>query len=427
VSTHARLSPSSRVRWQNCPASVAACAKYEGRETRSNPAAVDGTHSHTLLEHCIVHAPKGTVDDPQKFLGLVLQDHEGPFSVTQDRIDRVRVATDYIRGRLTETSIIHAERRVDPALLVGRPDLGGTVDVTIINEGVREIIDYKDGMAFVDVVGNLQLEQYVFGDLASVIAEKQELPETVITTIIQPKLAFSGAAPINSCEHPVGHFIERLPIILEAASATDDPNAPFVPGEKQCQYCAHRGACTAASTDALFKSGIKFADMNVVKDAATTDPTTMTDEQLTEIVLAAPLLRKMVEAAEDEALARIRSGHAVPGLKVVKGSGRNIWAKDEADVAAALKKMGVPKDELYKTTVVSAPQALKLKWVKKDGTAKQLTPRQLKVLETEFIMKSEGKETVVPEADGREAVVYTEVSKLFAPVPAGDSLPAWLS
>ena len=51
MSDHAKLSPSKRSRWALCPGSIREEAKYP--DTGSGPAAADGTHSHTLLEHCI--------------------------------------------------------------------------------------------------------------------------------------------------------------------------------------------------------------------------------------------------------------------------------------------------------------------------------------------------------------------------------------
>jgi len=57
--THAKLSPSKRHRWGACPGSVREEAAYP--EDRSGPAAIDGTHSHTLLEHCV----KADLGDPR--------------------------------------------------------------------------------------------------------------------------------------------------------------------------------------------------------------------------------------------------------------------------------------------------------------------------------------------------------------------------
>ena len=51
---HDQFSPSKRHQFGHCPGSIREQAKYP--EGPSGPAAVDGTHTHTLLEHCI----KGT-------------------------------------------------------------------------------------------------------------------------------------------------------------------------------------------------------------------------------------------------------------------------------------------------------------------------------------------------------------------------------
>lgn len=422
MTTHATLSPSAADRWRNCPGSVRMVAQYPSGGS-SGPAAIDGTHSHTLLEKCILN---NDVSDPQQFLGQTLTDHDGSFVVDQSRIDRVRIATDYIQSKMLDGVKLFSERRVNPAGLFGRDDLSGTVDITIVNGGHREIIDYKDGMNPVDVVNNMQLEQYVFGDLSEQLASHEPV-EKYTTTIIQPKMLLKGLPAISSVTNYVTHFLARVQAFQADVEATNAPDAPLVPGDKQCRYCAHRGACTVASTALLDKAGITFDDMSLVKDAAKADPKTMTNEQLAELVIAAPMFRKMLDAVEETALDRIRSGNPVPGLKVVRGNGRNAWAKTEDEVAQALLKMRVPKGSIYETKIVSAPQALKLRWAKRDGTPQQLTEKQLKLLTTDFIENKGGKETVVPESDRRDAIVYGNVSTMFTPVPETGSYPSWLS
>ena len=436
MSAHSRLSPSSRYRWQKCPASVAACEKYEAA-VKSSPSAIDGTHSHTLLEHCIKH--KGGIADPKQFIGLILQDHEGVFAPDEERCRRVRVATDYIKHRVEElgdgTEVI-AEKRVNPKALLGRDDMSGTVDVQIINGTFIEVIDYKDGMNEVSAVDNAQLEQYVFGILSESANSKRAFTD-IRTTIIQPKVAMKGGTPINSADYTVADFLfQKLPVIIEEAAATDDPNAPFVPGEKQCTYCPHRGNCHAFNSHAMEKAGIKFEDMNFAKDAAGKQPEELTDEQLREMIEAAPLLRKMIESAESEALRRIQSGHAMAGLKVVRGPGRRKWALPEEEVAAKLSKMGIPKQVIWETTLISPAKAEVVKWVKRDGSEKQLTPRQLEVFNTVLVSKGDGKLTVVPESDKRGAVEFADLTKMFSAVPEAPaapevtvepSLPSWLS
>jgi hypothetical protein len=84
-------------------------------------------------------------------------------------------------------------------------------------------------------------------------------------------------------------------------------------------------------------------------------------------------------------------------------------------IAEKLKKMGLPKDALWKTTLVSPAQVEKVVWKKRDGTQKQLSEKQLAVISNEYVTKKTGKLQVAPVADSREAVVR-DVSSMFGSV-----------
>lgn len=431
MSTHAKLSPSARHRWGVCPASVRASAQYP--EGKSGPSAIDGTHSHTLLEYCL----KNTVD-PMTTIGSMFSDHEGQFGVERDRANRVKVAYDYIRSRIEQRpdTQMFNEVTVDPSTLVLRNDMSGTVDVLLLSHDLMEIIDYKDGMMPVEVVGNPQLEQYAVGALAKLLKDKYTpLPKNVMFTIVQPKAALKGAPSVSHHMMPTADVIGVVSAkLMNEGAATDAPDAPFVPGEKQCGYCPHRGNCSAATNHALGKAGIKFddktggADKDIVRKAVEAEPSTMNDNDLRELIEAAPLLRKMIEAAEVEAMRRFQSGHAVPGLKVIRGTGRREWVKSEEETANTLVRMGVPKGMVWKTTLISPAGTDNLQWTKtkRDGTVetKELSERQRKVLNGELIRKSDGKLTVVSEADKRTAVDFGDIGAMFAPVPSQEPVPA---
>jgi hypothetical protein len=70
MTTHSKLSPSSRFRWSVCPGSVREAAKIPERPSSS--AAIDGTHGHFLLEQCIKQGRPAS-----DFIGNTLKDHEG--------------------------------------------------------------------------------------------------------------------------------------------------------------------------------------------------------------------------------------------------------------------------------------------------------------------------------------------------------------
>ncbi len=432
MSAHAQLSPSKRNRWALCPGSIREEAKYPEQE--SGPAAADGTHSHTLLEKCI----DANLADPTGMAGVKMVDHEGEFTIDADRAARVKVAIKYI----TEQSMnglmkVVAEQRVDPAFLLGRDDLSGTVDVQIMNGDILELIDYKDGMGIVSAKGNLQLEQYAYGVLAG-----YKLPvngaypfNTVRMTIIQPKLALRGMNAISSHDVSVADLMANMGTIIKQAAATDQPDAPLVPGDSQCKFCRAKGSCSALASNVMREVGIMFQPIaskpfDIAQQSADKEPSTMDDTQIAQIMEAAPLMRQLLEGVEKEALRRLKAGQTIAGLKLVNGRGSRTWSLNDEETAARLIKMGVPKGAVYETKLVSPAKAEKLTWEKTKAGEKvkmQLSDRQLKTMNTEYVTKLAGALTVAHESDERAAVIMN-AAPLFSAVeaPVVEALPAWL-
>lgn len=429
MSTHATLSPSKRSRWGACPGSIREEAKYP--DDRSGAAAIDGTHTHTLLNWCLSQ-PDGMIGDPRSRIGLMMSDDDGEFMVQGDRASRVQFALDYIMKRKIEIEAIrvYSEERVNPVSVFHRNDLAGTCDVIIMGESSLEICDYKDGNGVVDAKDNAQMEQYLIGFLSPFLGSGSPVPwKTIRMTIIQPKLRERGMDGISYHEIDSSEVPRIVEAIKQQAQATDDPNAPLIPG-KHCDYCKHKGACGALSGQALKASGLSFANLDVAQQAADKEPTSLTDAQIKEILEAAPLIRQMLEGAEAEALRRFTSGHPIAGLKAVRGRGSRSWAEEDDAMAEKLKRMGMPKDTIWKTSLITVAQAEKAKWTKRDGSEDQLSPRQLKTLQAEYIKKSDGKLTVVPESDERPAAITTAehlFGAVVAPVVQTETLPSWLS
>lgn len=421
MTDHARLSPSSRHRWGVCPGSVREESKYP--EEPSGPSAVDGTHSHTLLEYCI----RDNLLDPMHTVGRTFADHEGTFTVDNDRAERVKVAVDYIRNRIEELKAdgyevsLYAEEKVNPAALVGRDDMSGTVDCRIVTRDLMELIDYKDGMNDVGVDGNLQLELYDVGALAD-YPPGTPVPLRIRNTVIQPKLRLKGLPAITSQVVRTVDVFKRLDIIKAEAAATDQPDAPLVPGESQCKWCRAK-ACSARASYVMEKAGVSFPPvqdspasvLDLAEQSAGKDPSTMSGDQLRHILEAAPLLRQLLEAVDEEALRRMKSGIQIPGFKVVNGRGSRSWNCDEDEMAKKLVQMGIPKGEIYTRKLISPAQAEKLRWKKRDDTPVQLSEKQLKRMDKEYVAHLAGKPTVVPDSDSRRAIIMT-AEGLFNPV-----------
>jgi hypothetical protein len=421
MTTHSKLSPSKRYRWSVCPGSVRESAKLP--EPKASAAAIDGTHGHFLLEQCIKQGRPAA-----EFIGNTLKDHEGEFVVVKDQAERIQFALDYIASRVASNpgAEVISEERVDPAYLVGRDDLSGTVDVQIIGSTGIEIIDLKMGINPVKAKDNDQMEQYGLGIIAKYMAQGRFF-ETIAMTIIQPKSRELGAKGIDTHYTTVAELLGKVEQMKAEAAATDDPDAPMVPGDKQCKYCPAAGGCRARVDQAFESLKISFDQLS--QKAADKQPSQMTDLELAEIIEAAPLIRQMLDGVEKEALRRFESGQPVAGLKIVNGRGSRSWALPEEEMADKLKRMGIPKDVLWKTSLITVAQVEKAVWEKTkagEKVAVQLSPRQLKTLETEYIKKSAGKLTVVPESDSRQAVVLFEAKMFDAPAAPVEPLPSWL-
>ena len=424
MSTHANLSPSKRHRWGVCPGSIREEAKYP--EDRSGPAAIDGTHTHTMLEFCL-SGPW----EPEELVGQTMQDDDGKFLIDDDRAERVRIAVDYVKQRVAEQPgcKVIAEQRVNPKRLIARNDMSGTVDIQIHGTDVLEIVDYKDGMGAVQAEGNAQLELYAVGALADV---GEPYPwKRVRMTIIQPKMALRGQPAITSHEVDISEILAIVDRLVIEGAAVDAPDAPLVPGESQCKFCKAKGSCAALASNVMKEIGIMFQpvmSLDVAQQSADKDPSTMDDGQILSIMEAAPLMRQLLEGVEKEALRRLQSGQAITGLKLVNGRGSRAWALQDDEIAEKLIKMGIPKGSVYETKLVSPAKAEKLTWEKRDGTKVQLTERQLKRMEQEYVVKMAGKLAVATESDSRPAVVMN-AAPLFSAVeaaPVADTLPSWL-
>ena len=451
MTDHAMLSPSKRFQFSACPGSVREQARFP--DGGSGPAAVDGTHSHRLLEIALKMEKSAA-----SFIGSgLLTDHEGTFTVEKDRAARVQVALNYVAENTPAGATVLSETRVDPAWLIGRKDMGGTVDIQIHAAPVLELIDYKDGMNDAWDSAVKQMEQYAVGVLAGF-----KLPingtypfATIRLTVIQPKLTMRGGVAIRSKDYSLQQILDMIPVLVLEGAATDAPDAPLVPGESQCKYCRAKGSCSALASNVMKEIGVMFQSTNnplvpmgqltqkvatainaelnspvfdVAQQSANKDPNTMSDQQIREIMEAAPLMRQLLDGVEAEALRRFQVGQVIPGFKAVYGRGSRAWALSEDEMADRLIKMGVPKGSVWETKLVSPAKAEKLTWEKTKAGEKvkaQLSERQLKTLEQEYITKLAGKLTIVPESDSRPAVVLN-AAPMFSAVETPASLPAWL-
>lgn len=417
---HAPRGPSSRHRRVGCPGSVREEAKYPADE--SSESAIDGTRTHHLLEICLQNGWP-----PEQFVEKSMTcPKTGEFVVKADRAARVRLAIDYIAARMTAlvarggTPQLFSERRVDPAGLTGRGDMWGTVDVSIWDNALQfvELADYKDGVGEVVAENNPQLIQYAIAELAD--RDARGLVTAGFTlTIIQPKMKLKGKEPISSWSISAVDLRAMLPKIIAEEAACDDPNAPLIPGD-HCKFCRAKG-CTTRSNYAAGSAGMSLATL---EESAARDPSVMGDDELAKIMLAAPMLRSMLEAVEKEVFRRVESGqHRLP-FKLVAGRASTRWALSDSEIEDKLRKAGVPKDSVYKRTILTPKQISEVVWTNAKGDECRLSQRQVETIMKEYTVKTDGKPTLAGENDPRKPISGSKIPEgMFGPInqPTGSS------
>lgn len=357
MAKHARLGLSNK-RWPHCPGSIREEAHYPND---TNPAAIDGTGTHLGLELCLKESkePESLLD---MRIGVGHKDHPNGWEVKQDRIDRIKVATSYINRRVHEENFtgMFTERKVNPGHQFRRNDWWGTSDVILFSDSVVEVIDYKDGQMWVNEKDNSQLIGNAFGAYHLCREHNPDADyKKVRMTIIQPKTS----QPIRYVEMTIDELKEEAKKLAEAAAKTDDPDAPLITGD-WCTWCKHGRAGNCSAKIAIATEGIKAMSTDIpVLDQIIENqiiPAEMTEDQLKQIMDAAPLITKMLESVEAEVFERIESGKEIDGYGIGNGRSSNKWNCDDDMVEKKLKGFRVKKADIYPTKLISPAQALKL-------------------------------------------------------------------
>lgn len=422
MSSHSNLSPSKAHRWMKCPGSIREEAKFP--DDRSGPAAIDGTHTHTLLEHCVKNS-----GDPMKMVGITLSDHDGTFVVDPPRAERVQYALSEIQKIVSEMDgevQVISESRVDAGVLINRSDLAGTADVILTGDNEIVVIDYKDGMTPVDVNENPQLKIYACGVLAKY--NKPSITK-VQWVVIQPKLRIKNMHPVSSDETTPDRLLSWASTdLVKAVEETDKPNAPLVAGD-HCKWCK-ASPCSAMKEESLKGLGIMTEHIDIANQAAEKDPAQLTNDEIRDIMESVPLIKSFIESVEKEAMNRLKAGQSISGLKVVHGRGQRSWNLEEEEMVGKLKSMGVPKDVIYPAKLITPAALEKAVWTKKvkgEEVQKQLSERQIKTIHENYIAKKAGGLKVALEAEPGEPVVFN-AAPMFGDVQTQttEELPSWL-
>lgn len=391
--SHANLSPSSAVRWLNCPGSVALDGAMPDKSSKF---ADEGTAAHELAERALTSGQPTAY-----FLGVYMDTDSGPIQVDDAMAEQVQKYVDYVRSIHGELLV---EQRLSISHLTGEDDAHGTSDSVILTADELIIVDLKYGMGHrVNAEKNQQLMIYALAALEafSFMGDFKD----VRMVIHQPRLDH-----VSEWVLPVAELLafgEHVKTLAQAAlayvgcSPLDVAAEALTPGEEQCRWCKAKATCPALASFVANTIADDFVDLEAAHDVAAKFTAGMESVRVQEntrlaaLLAAAGLVDAWLKAVRSEAETRLHAGEQLPGFKLVQGKqGNRAWT-DEDEAEQILKSMRLKQEEMYTFKLISPTQAEK---VLKDSPKRWNRAKAL-------IGQKPGSPTVVPESDKRPALV----------------------
>lgn len=363
MGAHARFSPSSGKRHLSCPPSLLLEEQYPDEQS---PFAAEGSAGHAMAEHLInKHLKKRTKRPVSDYYSdELLEAVEDYVSYVIGQIEEAkRECEDPFFGVEMKVSLDH---RIEGCF--------GTADMVIVDERKIHIIDLKLGKGvMVDAEENVQLMIYGLGvlDMFGLLYGT----EVVELTIVQPRLSH-----FSTWEITAENLLKWGTEVLEPGAAKAlAGEGEYISGD-HCRFCKARFTCRKRSEDFLQLARMEFAP-----------PPELSDEEIAEVLNKADALKKWAEEVYSYAQNEAVTNHKEwPGFKLVLGRSNRRYT-DETDVAQAAEQAGYT--DIYKKSLIGVTEMERL-----------MGKKTFNEILGKLVYKPEGKITLVPDSDKREAV-----------------------
>ncbi len=431
---HESNSPSVFFRRRACPGSKRLEAGLPGSDTEHS---LRGSAAHAVVEACLSENEHVT-DYRDTDVVVTKQDRTTTtVKIQEDDLKAIQAGVDYVHLRQQqggwEVDCFY-EEKVTPSLWLNRPnaDCDGTLDIGMIHDQWIEIADYKHGAGIaVDAINNDQLLEYMIGFLQKIDWTNKDQNIPCRMTIIQPR-AQHPDGPVRTWEVPAYEIFAKIPEMAAIAAATDDPNAPLVPGD-HCRFCKANPceAVTAAAT-AVFKpvdapqaASAEPVDWNQAETDMGRPPELLGPAELAAILDRAALMKAWIKAVEEKAAELARAGTAIPGHKLVRANTRRKYGEPDEVIIKKLMGMRDTRDTEGKKKFAKADVTrvvpISITTVEKE-VKPYVSDRQWKTF-SQYIIKPEGAPVLVPDTDSRPAIKSAE--EVFQPVTEPAAKAPW--
>ena len=402
---HAILAPSASKRWMTCPPSARLEAQVPSKDTVYTR---EGTIAHSMAETLLRIALQDKLtawseDFPDKFqlsyeacqksggrmaallmelathVDEALKENLDPWEMLQTVNDNYCrfVYEDYLEAKAQDPeAVLLIEQKLKLTEFI--PEGFGSSDAVLIWADTLQVYDLKYGKGVkVSSDWNTQMMCYAIGALCGP-GEMYDI-ENVRMTIIQPRLHW-----VSTWGQPAknlwGWAAQEL---RPAAVLAYEGGGEFTPGD-HCRFCNIAPRCKALA--------LKASTLNAHRG----DTALMTNEEVAEALINAQALKAYLSGLEAYALEKALEGQTFPGFKLVEG--RSIRAiSDPAAAMDILAKAGFEEASYCKPKELRTITDLE-KLLKKKGFQELLGS---------YVVKPQGKPTLVEESDPRPAMNST--------------------
>lgn len=363
MGAHARNSPSALHRTLNCPPSLVLGEQFQDEESQY---AAEGSAGHALAEHLIKKHLKQRTKRPVSdyYSDDLMEAVEDYVAFAIEKIEEAK--------RECKSPLFSVEQRVD--ISEYSPDCFGTADMVIVTDKVAHVIDLKLGRGVeVSAEENPQLMAYGLGVLE--LVDMLYDIETVRLTIFQPRISNFSTWDIS----PDALKAWGKEILKPRSAMALAGEGEFKAGS-WCRFCKARNQCRARAEEFLRLAKMEFRQ-----------PALLTDDEITEVLKVSDELAKWASDvytfAQDQAIIH---GKQWRGYKLVEGRSNRKYSSDE-EVAEAARAAGYT--DIYKQSLIGVTEMERL-----------MGKKEFARILGKLVYKPQGKITLVPETDKREAI-----------------------
>ena len=370
--THAFLSPSAAYRWLTCtPSAQLEYIVTEEQGEKDTDFAAEGTLAHAICAMKLKRYKKEDYLKEEKEIKSLEKYYASEMEEYTDGYASHVIGTFEKYKNQDKNSILLIEHFVNLSEWV--PSSFGTVDASIISDGSLEIFDFKYGKGVeVSAEMNPQLMIYALG-LYSYYHDFYNI-ENVILNIEQPRLANYSCFQI-SMKYLLQWAEETL--IPKAREAWKREGALHL-GD-WCRFCKAKTVCRLLAETAI-NTSLEYAEGCLLSN----------DDIENKVLPNLPNIKNWAGAMEDALLKRALDGEKFKGWKIVEGRSLRRM-KDTEKVKNALIGHGYDEADILKPEELRSLTDLE-RLVGKKEFAEYCG---------EYIIKPQGKPTLVPESDKR--------------------------